>query len=143
MRMRALTAALGVSCLTALVGCGQLMDAAAADGERLDNDLHARMTRMDWDGIYNAADPAFRNAVTAEQWRAYLSGVVEKLGTPGPCMLTDWGLNTRPSGTFLSTACDTSFSSNANGTELIAWRVSNGQYRLLAYQISSEYLVTR
>ena len=125
-----------------LSGCKELME-VSKEGQRLDDQLHAAMSRGDWDGIYANADPQYREGATAEKSRAYLSAVVRKLGNPTASKQTSWTLNTNTSGTFLRSECETTFATQSTGTETIVWRKSDGVYRLFSYNINSTDLITR
>ena len=106
-----------------LCGCQDLRN-AASDSARLDADLHAAMTRGDWQGIYDNADPGFRENVPSEKSEILFTTLVKKLGAPVSSKETSWNRNADTAGTFLRVQCDTKFAQNASGVETIVWRRS-------------------
>lgn len=116
---------------------------APKDAEKLNNDLHAAMTKGDFKTIYEEADSGLKSAASEEKFVALMAAIQKKLGDPVSSKQTAWNLNATTSGTFLRTQCETTFSKNASGTESIEWRKNDGNYRLYGYHINSDDLISR
>jgi hypothetical protein len=137
-----LRAAVALFTVMLLCGCNQLMQ-APKDAEKLNNDLHAAMTKGDFKTIYTEADPGLRSAASEGKFVALMTAIQKKLGDPVRSKQTAWNLNATTSGTVLRTQCETTFSKDASGTESIEWRKSDGNYRLYGYHINSDDLISR
>jgi hypothetical protein len=103
--------------------------------------LHARMGRQDWSGLYAGADQRYRSATTAEESNALFVGITKKLGTPVHTKQLGTQIQTTPSGKYLVSSFQTEFSLHETGTERVTWREFNGTYRLVGYNVRSTALL--
>jgi len=125
-----------------LAGCKQITQ-AKKDGARLVTDMHSAMSRGDWKGIYDGADPDLRAGTPEDKFGALFIAIAKKLGNPVSFNETGWHLDRASDGTFLKSTCETKFSNNASGTETFEWRRVDGKYLLFSYHINSDELITR
>jgi len=125
-----------------LGGCKQITG-AKGEGDKLAAGVHSAMSRGDWKGLYDSADPDLRAGTPKDKFGALFTRIANKLGSPVSFKETGWNLDKSSDGTFLKATCDTKFSNNASGTETIEWRKVDGKYLLYSYHIKSDALPTQ
>lgn len=134
---------LTVACAAVLLaGCTRIGPEQKA-GEQLIADMHSAMTRGDWKGIYDSADPELRAGTAEDKFGALFIAISKNLGNPVSFNATGWNVDKASDGTFLKATCKTKFSNNASGTETFEWRKADGKYLLFSYHIKSPELKTR
>jgi hypothetical protein len=141
-RLNTLIAPVALCLVVLLSGCTQITH-EKKDGEALVTEMHGAMSRGDWKGIYEGADPALRAGTSEDQFGALFIAISKKLGNPVSFNATKWNLDKASDGTFLKSVCETKFSNNASGTETFEWRRVDGKYLLFSYHINSDELATR
>jgi hypothetical protein len=125
-----------------LTGCTR-MGPERKNGEQLVADMHSAMSRGDWKGIYDGADPDLRAGTSEDKFGVLFLAISKKLGSPVSFNATGWNLDKASDGTFLKATCKTKFSNNATGTETFEWRKTDGKYLLFSYHIKSDELRTQ
>jgi hypothetical protein len=133
--------------IAALVGIGSVaFKSFAANGRvstQLVGKLHDQMTKKDWDGIYADTAPRYREVMTRESHEAMFGGIDRKIGAPLSTTQVGIFMNTDASGQYLRGTFQTRFALDATATETITWKMVDGTYRIQAYKINSDALVTR
>ena len=92
----------GVCFLAPLVlfGCG--MSAGVALGKTAVDEFHTRYNAAQYEAIYDAADPEWRNAMDRETSRKFFERVHRKLGSCSKTTNTGYVYNTTTGGTFVN-----------------------------------------
>lgn len=126
-----------------LAGCFGKLAEFQKQALTLDEAMHKEMAAGDLAGIYNNADPRYRDAVTREKSDALYAAIARKLGAPLDCKQGNTKFFVGTNGTMLTSVCATHFAKNATGTETFTWVKTGDTYKLLRYNINSDDLMTR
>jgi hypothetical protein len=121
-----------------LTGCEDQM--AAHKTGRLLEKMHEQMNGQDWGGIYQGADPGFREGTGKADFTKLFSDVHRKLGDAGAGYLRDTQIDSTFQGKFVTTWVDTDFTNDPEVHERIVWHAVNGTYKLYRYDVDSKLL---
>jgi hypothetical protein len=137
--------ALAVALLAAATACNPLAfwgDATAKRGaaETATDRFHLKLDLGQFDSIYQAVDPEFRNATSEKDANALWRMVQRRFGSLQSDSLVNWNVSvTTNSGTIVRLVYYTTFSKD-KGTEIFTWRIRDGKPALLGYNINSPAL---
>jgi len=137
--------ALAVALLAAATACNPLAfwgDATAKRGaaETATDRFHLKLDLGQFDSIYQAVDPEFRNATSEKDANALWRMVQRRFGSLQSDSLVTWNVSvTTNSGTIVRLVYYTTFSKD-KGTEIFTWRIRDGKPALLGYNINSPAL---
>ena len=137
--------ALAVALLAATTACNPLAfwgDATAKRGaaETATDRFHLKLDLGQFDSIYQAVDPEFRNATSEKDANALWRMVQRRFGSLQSDSLVNWNVSvTTNSGTIVRLVYYTTFSKD-KGTEIFTWRIHDGKPALLGYNINSPAL---
>ena len=137
--------ALAVALLAAATACNPLAfwgDATAKRGaaETATDRFHLKLDLGQFDSIYQAVDPEFRNATSEKDANALWRMVQRRFGSLQSDSLVTWNVSvTTNNGTIVRLVYYTTFSKD-EGTEIFTWRIHNGKPALLGYNINSPAL---
>jgi len=137
--------ALAVALLAAATACNPLAfwgDATAQRGaaETATDRFHLKLDLGQFDSIYQAVDPEFRNATSEKDANALWRMVQRRFGSLQSDSLVTWNVSvTTNNGTIVRLVYYTTFSKD-KGTEIFTWRIRDGKPALLGYNINSPAL---
>jgi Protein of unknown function (DUF4019) len=136
MRRRWLLGLLLILVVTLSASCGGTD--AAKQGV---SDFRARVARGSFAGIYRAASPEFRQAVTEERFQRFMTGLERKLGPWQSAQEPVWKVTRGTGGHFVHLTYQSQF---AKGPclEQFAWRIDHGAAMLVRYDVNSTLLVS-
>ncbi len=122
-----------------LCSCSMSKDMTMA--EQAVAQFHERLNNQQDDAIYDAADAAYKNAITRETNHGFLSRIRRKLGTIKTSSKTNFRLNIDTNGTFVNLAYKTECA-NGEADETFVWRVEGGHVTLVGYHVNSPLMLT-
>jgi len=137
--------ALAVALLAAATACNPLAfwgDATAKRGaaETATDRFHLKLDLGQFDSIYQAVDPEFRNATSEKDANALWRMVQRRFGSLQSDSLVNWNVSvTTNNGTIVRLVYYTTFSKD-KGMEIFTWRIRDGKPALLGYNINSPAL---
>jgi hypothetical protein len=111
---------------------GYINDDKKEVAERID-EFHTRMNLMQFDQIYNDADPAFRASLRREEWSKHMQDTRERYGAFRNS--APWKMNVVMGAPVQIRAAYTSNFEKGNATELFAFAREGHRIQLLAYGI--------
>ena len=124
----------------ASAGCSAGSDIATV--EREVERFHELAADGEIDRLYDQSTDEFKRAATAEQFRALLDVIDERLGDVRRTNREGWHVNYTNAGTVVTLTYDTQFE-RGRGTERFVYRVDDGVARLLGFHVNSDALNAR
>ena len=124
----------------ASAGCSAGSDIATV--EREVERFHELAADREIDRLYDQSTDEFKRAATAEQFRALLDVIDERLGDVRRTNRQGWHVNYTNAGTVVTLTYNTQFE-RGRGTERFVYRVDDGAARLLGFHVNSDALNTR
>ena len=102
--------------------------------------LHEQLNAGLSDEIYRSAAQEYQGSVTADLHRKFIETVRKKMGTAGQFEVTNWRIDLRTNGRFVSFQCQTAFD-NGKAEESFVWRIEGTKALLLGWHINSPALI--
>ena len=122
-----------------LCACSMSKDTGVA--EQAVKQFHEQMAAAQDDGIYDAADSRYKQAVTKEVSHGFLSRVRRKMGAITSTTRTGFRVNVTTSGNFVTLQYKTQCA-NGEMDETFVWNVENAQAQLVKYNVNSPAMLT-
>jgi hypothetical protein len=139
MMRRTLPALFLVCGLICCLGCG--MSDGFAAGKAAVTEFHSRMDAEQYDAIYDAADPLFRQSLTRDDIHKFFARLHKKFGKFNDSNTKGMHYNVTTDGTFVNINCTTNYSSGKVDEEF-QWKMTGGKALLLKYNANSPLLLT-
>lgn len=121
-------------------GCGMSDSFGAAKSAVIE--FHSRMNAEQYDAIYDAADPAFRQALNREAAHNFFSLLHGKFGNYGSATTTNLDYNTTTEGRFVNMNCTATYNNGAVQEEF-KWKINGGKAQLYNYNANSPLLLSK
>lgn len=100
--------------------------------------FHRRLNAGSWGAVWDAGDPALRQATPRAQWIKLLEAVHRKLGNVKSAQQVGWNANTSTSGSFVTVTEETVFE-RGKGTEQFVFRKGDAdKLALVGYSIQPQ-----
>jgi hypothetical protein len=119
-------------------GCGLLEGVGTA--EKAVITFHEQFNAGGFEVIYDAGADDLRAAEARSEFIATLTALRAKLGQVRDSQRTGFNSRVGSDGTFVELEYETNFD-NGEGTEEFTWAISDGQARLLGYNVTSRALL--
>jgi len=127
-----------VTCALASASCGLLEGVGTA--EKAVSTFHEQYNADNFDAIYDAGADDLRATDGRSEFIATLAALRAKLGQVRDSQRTAFNSRIDSNGTFVELEYETDFE-NGKGTEEFTWAISDGQARLLGYNVTSKQLL--
>jgi hypothetical protein len=124
--------------LAALAGCSPTQDTSEATAGILA--FHQKLDAQDFEGIYQATDPAFKTVSPEPSFVPLLSAIHRKLGKFQSGAVAGWNDNVTTSGHFITINYSAKYE-RGDAMENFAYRVDTQPARLVGYHVTSNVLI--
>jgi hypothetical protein len=131
-------AAASLAVVLAAVACSPLQDTRSADAGIAD--FHQKLDTEDFAGIYAAASPAMKAAMTQDALVRILTFVHQRLGPFRSGHDVGWNDNVNTGGHFLSISYAAKYDRGV-AAESFVYRIDGGCAQLVSFNISSQALL--
>lgn len=127
-----------VACALASASCGLLEGVETA--EKAVITFHEQYNASSFDAMYDMGADGLRATQARNEFTATLALLRAKLGQARGSQRTGFNSRIDSQGTFVELEYETDFE-NGEGTEEFTWAISDGQARLLGYNVTSKALL--
>lgn len=127
-----------VTCALASAGCGLLDGVDTA--EKAVGTFHEQYNAGNFEAMYDKGADDLRSTEARDEFITTLASLRAKLGQVRGSERTGFNSRIDSDGTFVQLEYETDFENGA-GTEEFTWAISDGQARLLGYNVTSKALL--
>ncbi len=128
----------GAACVPLLTACS--IDEDTRIARQAVASFHQRLNQGDYREIYGNAAREFVESDTEENLVAFLQAVHAKLGDHIKAVQTNWHVNYGSQGRIVTLVYDSEYQ-QGRATETFVFRISDGQARLIRYDVNSRALL--